>query len=400
VRTRTHKRLDNEGTITRRASDGMYIVKVTVEGVGQKYAGSAKTPSEAQAILSEANRRKNDGAPLKDYAGTVGQWLHEWLTTYKDGKCEVTTYAWYERMIRVHLIPAFGTVKLAALSDGMVQRWINKLEKLKSSATVHHAYKVLHMALSFAALKEKIRRDPTDPRLVKLPELVSEEVELMDEKEQRAFFQRADLTPHSLFFRLTSAMALRRGETLGLKWADFDEDRKVIFIRRSLARVKRNGESVLILKNTKTKSSKKPLPLAGDLALRLINHRKDQKELRLKHGALWTETLKTNPDYEGLIFTTDSGKPVEPRNMERAFKLCLKKAGLPGHFRLHGLRHQAATEMLEAGEDIKVISEFLRHSSVAITERIYVKVRDKRLQAAAEKRAAHMERVAGGKKVA
>jgi len=376
----------------------MFIVKVSIEGV-QKYAGSAKTASEAQAILGEANRRQQEGAPLKDYEGTVGAWLNEWLTTYKAGKCQQTSYAWYERIIRVHLIPAFGTVKLTALTDGMVQRWVNKLEKAKSSATVHHAYKVLHMAVSFAALKDKVRRDMTDPKLIKLPPEDKKEVKMMDEKEQARFFEAADHTPWSLYFRLTSNTAARRGETLGLKWPDLDEDKKLLHIERSLARVfYAKGDTRLELKDCKTDRSNRTLPLSGDLVLRLKNHRLTQKELRLKSAAVWRETLAANPEYEGLIFTTDSGKPIEPRNIERAFAAICKKAKLKG-FTLHGLRHTTATEMLDAGVDLKVISEFLGHSNVAITDRIYVKVRPEKLEEAANQLAAHKARLTG-KKVA
>lgn len=392
--SKNNKRDAGEGSFGLRAN-GTHYAKILANGKVQWLYG--KTKAEVRDKLDELRKRRREGAPLKDYSGTVAAWLDEWLATYKEGKCEQTTFAWYARMIRVHLKPAFGTLPLKALTAPMVQRWVNQLEKSKSSATVHHAYKVLHMAMSTAHALDTIRRCPTEPKLLKLAPLVNKEVPLMDEDEQRKFFDRANRTPHSLYFNLVATMALRRGEALGLKWSDFDESKNLINIRRSLARVfYSKTDSRLELKATKTERSARELELPAPLALRLKQHHKHQLEVKLKKRVKWEENLKANPDFADLIFTTRTGLPLEPRNCERAFKKILKQAGLNPHFRLHGLRHTAATEMLEDGEDLKTISEFLGHSSVAITDKIYTKVRATKLAAASATRAARMARVAGG----
>jgi integrase len=55
------------------------------------------------------------------------------------------------------------------------------------------------------------------------------------------------------------------------------------------------------------------------------------------------------------------------------FKKLLKEGGLP-NVRFHDLRHGAATVLLAAKVDLKVVSELLGHSPVAITADIYAHV--------------------------
>ncbi len=66
------------------------------------------------------------------------------------------------------------------------------------------------------------------------------------------------------------------------------------------------------------------------------------------------------------MFTTEFGEPCDPRNALRAFRVAAVRAGLP-QAGLHTLRHCAASVMLTHGVPLKVVSEFLGHSSIAIT---------------------------------
>jgi len=72
----------------------------------------------------------------------------------------------------------------------------------------------------------------------------------------------------------------------------------------------------------------------------------------------------------GLVFTTEIGTPLEPRNVLRRFEALAARAGLSG-VHLHTLRHSAASFLLAAGTHTKVVQEHLGHSSYAITADIY-----------------------------
>ncbi|MDP8922706.1 MAG: tyrosine-type recombinase/integrase [Chloroflexota bacterium] len=73
----------------------------------------------------------------------------------------------------------------------------------------------------------------------------------------------------------------------------------------------------------------------------------------------------------GLVFASETGTALDPDNVTKRFKRVLKRAGLPAATRLHDLRHSGATMLLEAGEPVPAVSEYLGHASPAITMTIY-----------------------------
>jgi integrase len=71
------------------------------------------------------------------------------------------------------------------------------------------------------------------------------------------------------------------------------------------------------------------------------------------------------------VFTTSTGRPIEPSGLNRLFATLTKKAGI-GHERVHNLRHTAAT-LLRAygGADLHDVKEILGHSTIAVTSDLY-----------------------------
>ena len=110
---------------------------------------------------------------------------------------------------------------------------------------------------------------------------------------------------------------------------------------------------------TKTKKSRRSIPLSTSLAKSIKSHRRKQLEERMKLGA----------DYQNLdlVFASETGTPLQRKNFtDRHFKPILKKANLPD-IRLYDLRHTTATLLLSAGENPKVVSERLGHASITLT---------------------------------
>ena len=104
------------------------------------------------------------------------------------------------------------------------------------------------------------------------------------------------------------------------------------------------------------------MPLPRSAVETLTAHRVRQGAERQTAASTWRET--------GLVFTTEIGTPLEPRNVLRRFELLAERAGLKG-VHLHTLRHSAASFLLAAGTHTKVVQEHLGHSSYAITADIY-----------------------------
>ncbi len=71
------------------------------------------------------------------------------------------------------------------------------------------------------------------------------------------------------------------------------------------------------------------------------------------------------------MFASETGTPIQGRNMYRAFKIRLQRAGLDTSFRFHDLRHTCATLLLRQGVHVKFVQELLGHSDVALTLNVY-----------------------------
>jgi integrase len=108
----------------------------------------------------------------------------------------------------------------------------------------------------------------------------------------------------------------------------------------------------------------------------LKSHRADQAAERLRAGELWVDN--------GLVFTTELGHPVEPRNILRTVETAAAKAGL-SDVGVHSLRHSAAVAWLDAGVHIRAVADLLGHSSISITGDVYAHTSDDTARAAVEK---------------
>ena len=130
-------------------------------------------------------------------------------------------------------------------------------------------------------------------------------------------------------------------------------------MRLALQRIKMPGEKKgqLILKEPK-RSSRRTIYLPQVCPSALIEHRVRQAQERTIAGSRWKEA--------GFVFTTGIGTPLEPRNLERAYRQILDGTELP-HVRIHDLRHTAATLLLTQGVHPRVVMELLGHSQIAVT---------------------------------
>ncbi|WSG19335.1 tyrosine-type recombinase/integrase [Nonomuraea sp. NBC_01738] len=111
----------------------------------------------------------------------------------------------------------------------------------------------------------------------------------------------------------------------------------------------------------------------------LREHKRRQQQERLAAGEVWKET--------GFVFTQADGDRLHPQHVSDQFLWLAYLAGLPP-IRLHDLRHGAASLMLAAGVEIKVVQETLGHTSSAFTADTYTSVFPQVAMAAAEKTAA------------
>jgi integrase len=154
---------------------------------------------------------------------------------------------------------------------------------------------------------------------------------------------------------------MRQGEVLGLRWQDLELSGPApsLTVRRSLARAAKG----YALAEPKTARSRRTLELAPATVAALRRQKARQAELRLAAGDLWQNV-------DRLVFTDTLGRSLQPASVSRAFADALARLGLP-HVRFHDLRHGAASLLLAQGVPLKVVSETLGHSGIAITADVY-----------------------------
>jgi integrase len=163
----------------------------------------------------------------------------------------------------------------------------------------------------------------------------------------------------ALFLEMAAGLGARRGEVLALRWSDLVDGRALI--DRSLTQTK----DVLEFKGTKT-DEPRVAKIPEETLPKLEVHRKRQDEFRLQFG----------PDYRNdldLIFANPDGSPLKPDSVSATVSALFKrlKISKPKGGALHLLRHTMASQMLDSGVPLPVVSQRLGHSSVRVTAEIY-----------------------------
>ncbi len=163
-------------------------------------------------------------------------------------------------------------------------------------------------------------------------------------------------------YAVALALGLRQGELLGPTWDDIDLARGKLHVRRQMQWLV--GERP-VLKDPKTRDSRRTLDLSPELVTELRAHRDRQ---RLERPALRDAWRDWGP---GLVFPSSVGTPMSARNLTRHYKALIRRAGIPER-RFHDLRHTCASLLFAEGIEVAVVSRTLGHASITITVDTYM----------------------------
>ena len=324
---------------------GSYIVN------GKRYYVSAKTKTETEQKLRQAMSDADRGLIFDAPHLTLGEYLDKWLPNIKD---TVRQRSWerYEQLVRVHIKPALGRLKLQNLTRAHAKSlYREKLDSGSSPRTVNYIHVTLHKALKDAVADGLIPKNVADGLKPSKPR--KKEINPLNLEQAKAFLEAARGDRYEALYVLAVHYGLRQGELLGLKWADLDMNAGVLQVRRTMSEA-RDGRI-----EEETKSGKgRRIDLSQSVLEALRRHRTRQNEERLE-SASWKD--------HGLIFPSIKGTPTNSKNLYyRSFKPILKGAGLPGIV-FHELRHTCATIRFMKAQHPKRVSGLLGHSSVAFT---------------------------------
>lgn len=197
---------------------------------------------------------------------------------------------------------------------------------------------------------------------VKPPKQEHKRLQIMDDTQIKAFIDSLDSESleRRLIFYLLIFTGMRRGELLGLEWADIDWENSTIHIRRTSQYAPQLG---VFEDTTKTEGSNRSIKTSPAIISMLKAYRAEQSLRKLQLGDLWQNEADR-------IFTRWNGAPMHPNTPYNMLQKILKKNGME-YVSLHSLRHSNATILINSGASVKAVSARLGHSNVSTTLNIY-----------------------------
>ncbi len=353
------RRGHNEGTIRQRGKrwEARLTLGYGPDGRQQRRSFYGTTRLEAQQKLTKALRDLQQGVPPANEKQTVTYFLNRWLKECHKQRVRPSTYTRSTQVIKDHILPRIGRIRLAKLTPQDVQGMLNDLHASGlSPKSVQNIQGVLRSALNQAVRWGDLQRNVAT--LVSPPRGVVKEIEPFNPEEAVKFLEAIKGDRLEALYSVVLALGLRRGEALGLQWPDVNLDDGFLTIRHALQR----QQGGLKLVEPKTVRGRRTIALPEFAVTALRNHRKRQLEERMLAGKQWQDS--------GHVFTTSIGTPLDPDNVTHYFKRIVAKAGLRPQ-RFHDLRHACASLLLAQGVAARVVQEILGHSHVSTTLGIY-----------------------------
>lgn len=330
-----------------------------------RYHSFKGTKREAQVELTRLMAEAQKGRSIAPNRVTISQFLDEFERDWAPANVSAKTRERYGELLRVHVRPHLGDVRLQQLEPADLNRLYLRLTKGTpdgraglSARTIGHAHRVVHKALVVARglglVARNVAADASPPRPVE------QEIEILTEEQVGIVLGK--LRGRALYPLIVVALAtgMRRGELLALRWEDIDLDAGTCRIDRSVEEPK---AGVLSFKGTKTRHGRRTITLPAFALAELKAYRASALEERIRVG------LGRFPD-DALVFGLADGSIRSPNGLTRDWARSVAKLGLP-RVTLHALRHTHASQLIAAGVDVVMISRRLGHASPTITLRVY-----------------------------
>lgn len=298
-------------------------------------------------FLEETNAENKN--PCIYFTELAQLWFHN-----KDKRIKKSSRTNYMHILQKNILPHLGGCRLEDLSPEKILQLLAKLqEKGYANSTINFYVTVLRSILREGIKRKCLPESLLESCVVRHCKKEAASISDMDSMLMKTFLLEKS-NPFSAGLLLSRSTGIRIGELCGLKWEDFDFDKNVFFIRRTVSRIanpvpEAAPKTILYIRSPKSSSSRREIPIPQYLREMLY---------RLK---------KEDEDY----FLTGTPHCTEPRNVQKRFKTVLRHCNLPD-YNFHALRHGFASACLEGGGDYKTISSILGHASVKTTMDIYI----------------------------
>lgn len=380
-------------------------IRETATFVPEQGMTTKQAEKAARKFADEFEDRVKNGDYINGDKMTLEEFIEEWLETYAPTQLELTTHHLYTDVIKKHVIPALGHMKIGKIKTYHVEKLFISLSQngarldgnpggysINTIKTVRTAFS---SALTNAERLGIIEKNPVHK--AKLPKIEEDEkIRCFTIDEARRFLEfvdadyeewknknRSDGTDidmrsytnenalkiqYRAFFQIALLGGLRRGEIVALEWKNIDFEKNLIHIKQSAYRGK-GGNGI---KAPKTKSSFRSVALPQPVMELLKEYRDAQDGYRLSIGDRWNG--------DDWVFIAEDGTNISVSSPYNKFRRLLKKynKSVPEEEKLpiislHDLRHTNASLLVRSNKiDIKSISAKLGHADPGTTMKYYV----------------------------
>lgn len=383
------KRVNADGTV--RWKMRVYVGRDPQSGKRKFIIETHDRKEDAEKRARKLERMKDKGVLVRPSKEPLGEYLQRWLDEVKEGRVRARTMHDYRGNVRRYVqeppdeLPPIAFIPLKRLTRQAFEELYAAMWKDLGLAprTIQYLHSILRQALEHAVEEGSLARNPTD--YVKPPTQARKKtndstrkapgkaMHAMNEAEVERFLEAAREDRYFALWTVLLMGGLRPGEAFGLLWDDVDLEESRIHVRRALTRrgvdreVHPKGWKLV---QPKTKKARRVVVLPA-VAVEALS------EWRAKQGR---ERLQLGTEYEdnGLVFTTEFGKPLDGGNLySRNFRRIMKAARLgqwneeeerfDPAFRVYDLRHTCATLLLKRGVSAKVVQERLGHANITLT---------------------------------
>jgi integrase len=322
--------------------------------------GTYGTKREAEKAEAQAITERERGTLLQPDTTTVGELLDRYMETEVPRTVRPENRAAYEIVIRRHLKPALGTIKVRRLTVEHVESLYAELQAAGySSSLIKKVHMRLGAALRLAKRWNIVHDVVTDA--AKSPKLAYKQAEIWTPDETSAFLDAAADDDMYAYWLTMVETGARTSELLGVTWTDVDFQRGTLRLGAQVVRLLRG--TPLVKQGSKTEAGARTIRLTAGTLSELKRYRAAWLEKKLASGE-----PEWNP--HDLVFCALSGRPLNHRNVRRRFDRIVREAGVKP-ISPHSIRKTHITITIANGANIKAVAARVGHRDISTTLGVY-----------------------------
>ena len=285
---------------------------------------------------------------------TLREYVAHWQETYDKPRSRPTTYAAHDYIIKNHILPSLGDMRLSDLTESMIGAFLEERKRFGSHRpespdypglrenTMRHIHRLLQQCLDQAIRDRQMETNPAKAFHYPKPKKVNANV--LTPLEMEDYLDAAERLGYLPMFLLALTAGPRQGELIALKWSDLDTKHRTLTISEKRAVERRE----------------------------LMEYGEETRTVTLTKEVitLLAEEHAKHPSSPLMFMHPATGKPYSPQMVRRMHKEIITEAGLD-HIRFTDLRHTCAVLSLQNGMEAKELAQMLGHARTSMTRQNY-----------------------------